>query len=567
MTRYPRSGKGHKWTLFELKAVGPAWAGDSLADGDGLTGEVRVSSDDVVSVRFKYAFKWLGKVRWHQCGTWPSVAMESIRRERDEARACVKAGVHPTDRKKAQQIEEQARNEALIEEAKRKCLEDRTNKELFDEWIRDGVARADGNAELRRIFEKYILPPLGHLSVKATTDSHLREALRAVGIKKGLGGTADKLLGGLSQMYRWSGKREPWRSLMARGNQAELVDLKSVVLPDYEPEVRERVLDADEIRELRDTFRRMQEDYEAAPNRRIAIRPVLVETQIAMWLVLSTCCRIGELTKARWENVDLETGEWLVPAKDTKTKVEWLVFLSDFALTQFKALYARTGHTPWCFPSKSGKTPIGTKTMTKQVGDRQIRFKNRKELKGRRNDDALVLAEGRNGEWTPHDLRRTGSTIMQRLGFLPDIIDRCQNHVIPGSKVRRHYLHYDFAQEKLDAWEALGQHLQAIFNQAHQPAATNDIPQQKDTEQSGRTMGRWIRRRPLLNTGGISLARRSPARHGPTYSEALGPTIDPTAATEQGNSMSVTRMADPHVVATDQNPTVSLDRRQLRPFA
>ena len=46
-----------------------------------------------------------------------------------------------------------------------------------------------------------------------------------------------------------------------------------------------------------------------------------------------------------------------------------------------------------------------------------MRFKNRKPLKNRRNDDTLVLSKGENGEWTPHDLRRTAATgapVMQR---------------------------------------------------------------------------------------------------------------------------------------------------------
>ena len=34
----------------------------------------------------------------------------------------------------------------------------------------------------------------------------------------------------------------------------------------------------------------------------------------------------------------------------------------------------------------------------------------------RRNDNTLVLARGKHREWTPHDLRRTGSTLTQRLG-------------------------------------------------------------------------------------------------------------------------------------------------------
>lgn len=59
--------------------------------------------------------------------------------------------------------------------------------------------------------------------------------------------------------------------------------------------------------------------------------------------------------------------------------------------------------------------------------------------------------------------RRTGATLMQRLGVSLDIIDRCQNHVLPGSKVRRHYLHHDYAAEKRAAWVLLGDHLTAII--------------------------------------------------------------------------------------------------------
>jgi len=64
-------------------------------------------------------------------------------------------------------------------------------------------------------------------------------------------------------------------------------------------------------------------------------------------------CRIGELLKARWEHVDLSAGEWFVPRKNTKTKVAWKVYLSPFALRQFKALHALTGETPFCFPSNA----------------------------------------------------------------------------------------------------------------------------------------------------------------------------------------------------------------------
>ena len=60
---------------------------------------------------------------------------------------------------------------------------------------------------------------------------------------------------------------------------------------------------------------------------------------------------------------------------------------------------------------------------------------SRTPLKRRRSDAPLVLAGGKNGAWTPHDLRRTGATMMQALGISLELIDRCQNHVLAGSKV------------------------------------------------------------------------------------------------------------------------------------
>jgi integrase len=107
--------------------------------------------------------------------------------------------------------------------------------------------------------------------------------------------------------------------------------------------------------------------------------------------------------------------------------------------------------------------------MSKQIGDRQSTFKKgkdgqpRKPMKNRRNDNTLVLGGCKNGAWTPHDLRRTGATMMQSLGVPLEIIDRCQNHVLSGSKVRRHYLHHDYADEKRQAWTTLGERIEKIL--------------------------------------------------------------------------------------------------------
>lgn len=181
---------------------------------------------------------------------------------------------------------------------------------------------------------------------------------------------------------------------------------------------------------------------------------------------------------ARWEHVDLKAGTWFIPKENVKgrrgKKQNHYVRLSSFVLHRFQDLHELTGKTAWCFPARNlTDSHVSVSAVSKQVGDRQERFMKRKPLKRRKHDNTLVLAGGKNGNWTPHDLRRTGATMMQQLGVSLDIIDRCQNHVLAGSKVRRHYLHHDYAEEKADAWERLGQRLtEVLTQQSKMPAAS-----------------------------------------------------------------------------------------------
>ena len=467
MTRYPKSGRGRRWTVIELKAVNADWRGDSLADGDGLVGTVRVGDNDAVTVHWRYAFKRDGRVAWHYCGTWPIASLEAVRAARDEARGTLKRRVNPNIKREVDRIAERERLEAAIAADVQRRAEDSTVDQMVRGWLRAGVLRKDGNAELRRVFEKDVLPRIGSNPVRTTTEEDLREVLAAV-VARGANRLAVTLSRDIRQLFGWAEKRQPWRKLLLDGNPAELVRIETVVAQDYDlSNIRSRVLCADEVRELRDIFERMAAAYDRAPDKRTAVRPLKGEAKCALWISLATTCRIGELLMAQWEHVDLDAGTWSIPKANTKGSrgktQDQLVFLSDFACGQFKALHAMTGHTSWCFPSRGGLTHVNVKSVTKQVGDRQHRFKDRKTLKGRRNDNSLVLARGTNGEWTPHDLRRTAATMMQALGVSPDVIDRCQNHVLAGSRVRRHYLTHKYDDEKREAWRKLGAEIERIL--------------------------------------------------------------------------------------------------------
>ncbi|MBZ2208453.1 site-specific integrase [Massilia sp. R798] len=344
-------------------------------------------------------------------------------------------------------------------------------KDMFDAWLRDGVRRKDGNAELRRSFAADVLPKIGAVKIKDVSEHDLRGVLRAM-VARGVNRAAVMVRNSLTQMFAWAEKRQPWRKLLIDGNPMDLIEIDKIVAPEYDLDnQRDRILSPAEIVELRDIFARMRAEYEAAPDRRKTQQPVEQITECAVWIMLSTLCRVGELSMSRWEHVDLEAGKWFIPKANVKDNVADLtVYLSHFALDQFKRLHSVTGNTDWCFPGRGAKNHMDVKSISKQVGDRQARFKKskdgspRKPMANRRHDNTLVLGNGKTGAWTPHDLRRTGATMMQSLGVSLELIDRCQNHVLAGSKVRRHYMHHDYAQEKQEAWHALGSRLTEILS-------------------------------------------------------------------------------------------------------
>lgn len=476
MTRYPSAGKGNKWTVLELKSIPAQWKGDTLNDSEGLFGEVRVGVTGEVTISFRLAFKLNSKpkVNWHYCGIFPQDSMIDIRKARDEARESVKSGVDPRAKKIADKIVEQNAIEAIIAKDKQKIIDAEVERaknlsfqDLYNSWINDGVARSDSNKYIIQSFRKHALPFIGLTPLKDLTEHDLRDLYRKI-IATGTIATAVELSKDIGQMLRWAEKRKPWRALLVDGNPSELVEIKKLVPKGYTKE-RKRMLSLEELKKLKSIFDESEQAYSNEPDKRIASRPLIKESQLALWITLSTLCRIGELLMTEWKHVNFDKRTWFIPAANVKgedsEKRDNLIYLSDFAYDKFKQLHKLTGGSLWAFPasnkSKVHQSHVCIKSVTKQVGDRQSQFKRRThELCKRVNNNTLVLGEE---SWKPHDLRRTGATMMQQLKVHRDVINLCQNHVI-GTKVDRVYLLDDYADEKREAWTSLGNRLEAIFN-------------------------------------------------------------------------------------------------------
>ena len=339
-----------------------------------------------------------------------------------------------------------------------------TFNDLYDVWIIDGVNRVDGNEQLIRTFKLHILPSVGITPLKDLSDTHLTNLYKKI-IASEKHRTAVVVSKSIVQILTWAEKRKPYRALLIDGNPALLADIMPLLPNNYTPE-RERCLSIDEIKKLQGVFVDTETNYKNAHAKYGTERPLKKEVQLAMWICLGTLCRIGELLMAEWKHVDFDKRMWHIPKENTKgakgKKQAQNVYLSNFTLKQFELLQKLTGETKWLFPATNNEKHVCIKSASKQIGDRQAKFKKHaQKMQHRVESNSLVLGDI---EWTPHDLRRTGATMMQELKITLDVIDRCQNHVLAGSKVRRHYLQYEYADEKQGAWIKLGVRLQAILN-------------------------------------------------------------------------------------------------------
>jgi len=284
-----------------------------------------------------------------------------------------------------------------------------------------------------RAIQKDVLPVLGDVALVDVKRAMLVDILDGV-VERGARVMANHIFGDLRQFYNFAVARE-WVDAHP------LAGLKKEKIGGRQKE-RDRYLSEEEIVELK----------QCLPEANL-----LRTTELAIWIMLSTCCRVGELSQAKWEDVDLEQGEWFIPAGNSKNAKDHTVMLSDFAQEKFQELYSLTSSSGWCLSSRDGERHICLKSIAKQIKDR-VRSQ---PLSNRTKATGALLLSG--GAWTPHDLRRTGATMMGELGVMGEVIERCLNHV-ERNKLKRIYQRHELKAEQREAWKLLGERIALLLS-------------------------------------------------------------------------------------------------------
>jgi integrase len=142
--------------------------------------------------------------------------------------------------------------------------------------------------------------------------------------------------------------------------------------------------------------------------------PTLPTIRLGMKLFLLTMVRKSELQDATWDEVDFENAVWSIPKERMKRSKAHNVYLSQQAVDIFIALKTCAGNSRYVLPSRyDADAPMSRATFNRITTAVVVRAKK----------EGLPLVP-----FTVHDLRRTGSTLLNEIGFNSDWIEKCLAH-------------------------------------------------------------------------------------------------------------------------------------------
>jgi integrase len=186
-------------------------------------------------------------------------------------------------------------------------------------------------------------------------------------------------------------------------------------------------------------------------------------------LRLITAQRGGEIESMRWQDINLASGWWTIPAEYSKNKLSHRVPLSDMAihilLAHKKAMdtdLKKIKHKV----QKSGKAEdMGNHERKKEKYSKWLFpspvYKCKGPISNVQKAAQRVNEYSRVDDFKLHDLRRTAASYMTGMGILRLVVSKILNHVEQG--VTRVYDRHSYDNEKRVALDKWARRLQTIL--------------------------------------------------------------------------------------------------------
>lgn len=377
-------------TDTKIKSLKPKDKVYKVADRDGLYVSVSVTG----TVTFRYDYRINGRRETLTIGKYGAdgINLAEARERLMIARKQVSEGISPATEKRAE------RNK--IRNADRFCV-------FAEKYLAD-VQLADSTKALRvATYERDIKDTFGNRLMTEITTDEIRSHCEKIK-ERGAPSTAIFVRDLIANVYRYAIQRGH-----KFANPADEIANSSIATF----KKRERVLTPREIKLFFNTLEETQSDF--------ALKK-------AVKFILLTMVRKGELVNATWDEVDFKNKVWTIPAERMKAKRAHNVYLSEQAIDLIVAFQIYSEGSPYLLPGRiNRRQPIANSSLNRVIAN-CIKFINKDE---QRIDD-----------FTVHDLRRTGSTLLHEMGFNSDWIEKSLAHEQQG--VRAVYNKAEYAEQR-----------------------------------------------------------------------------------------------------------------------
>lgn len=400
-------------TALEVQQAKPKDKEYSLADGGNLYLRIRPTGSKVWILNYYHPYT---KKRNNMgLGSYPEVSLAAARTKAKEYRALLAEGIDP---------------KYHYDELERIKAEQHTN--TFELIARKWLDLKKGNVsdsyynKITNTLEKYIFPKMGKTPIHKVSAVATIELIQPLANDEKLE-TVKKLCGWLNEIMMHAVNTGVAQTNPLTGIRKAFSAPKVTNLPTLQPN------------ELPDLMYAIQHS-----NTKVVTR-CLIEWQ------LHTMVRPGEAAGTRWDEINFETKEWVIPAERMKKNKPHTVPLSDQALRLLKVLKPVSGHREHVFPSDHNPH----KPANPQSANRAL------------------TRMGFHGRLVSHGLRALASTTLNEKGFNPDVIEAALAHLDKNS-VRAAYNRAEYLKARRQMMDWWSSHIALCASGSNESQAAND---------------------------------------------------------------------------------------------
>jgi integrase len=387
-----------------------------VADRDGMYVAVAPSGQ----ITFRYDYRLNGRRETLTIGRYgrDGVSLAAARERCVAARKLVAEGRSPAQEKQRE---------------KRRVAVSQTFGAAGKGWFKEERMAESTRAMRKAIFDRDILPTWDNRLLTEITSDDLR-ALCGKVKDRGAPATAIHVRDIIKQIYAFA-------ALHGEKVDNPADNVRPTSIATFVP--KDRALSPSEIRILLHELEHV---------------PTLPTIRLGLRLILLTMVRKSELLDAVWDEVDFEQAVWSIPKQRMKRGKPHNVYLSRQSLDIMIALKTCAGNSRYLLPSRyDADAPMSRATFNRITVAVAVRAAKQ----------SLPLAP-----FTVHDLRRTGSTLLNEVGFNRDWIEKCLAHE-EGRSSRGVYNKAEYGQQRrhmlqewanmIDAWAEGRRHVPTLY--------------------------------------------------------------------------------------------------------